>query len=789
MDWLGRMECRGNNTFERLLLTVALGVGIVISPPATFAATARQDQPATLPALQVVVLVDQSGSLSDADVVAEKEAARTIAASVLAPGSLVSVVGFGSSERNGQSAVDVVCQPTRLDSAQQRDLLAKCIGDVRKRKDDEGDGTDHAAALQQALAFIGGAEPEKKVVFLLTDGKLDVSGSPAWGDTPERRNGAAAAKVREVLGELDAVGAQVWPLGFGDVDTDALRGFAKGVSCTPVAPNPQERVVPGAAELRNAVVDALSSASCVKINPPTSDVLPTGGSVELVVDIPAIASDASILVFKRDARVQVEYRAPGAKEPAPKAGGSDFEFAGQSTETESLRITDPEPGRWTVRLSSADVPTQEVAATVVYQAAVKANLTATPPQPAAGEEVLVDMQVWARGRAVVDAETLKGLTFTTVMTGGSGFPEQKATLADPEGDGTFSARLKVPDDATGDLTFTGQVTGIGVGGDTRVLSTKVLKDAARVQAQILFDSNRATVVPGGSVSGTVSVTNNSGRPARLKLTIDGPSAGTTLTVDPATVEAAPGKTEVRYALRFGENTAIGSNGAKLRLVDDANNVVAERLLAVDVAPEPGLLEKYLWLWIPLGVLLLGVVLWALLKLRSRRESRKVKGLLAQLWQGGFPAAELPPRDPNAKVFRFVVQDDFTGLQLQHASDGDPNVYEVRRVRGGVSFTAPGEKPVVLGIGERRDISKDSAVAFVDELGAAGAAAGPPDDPFATSTSDPFANAVPAAGSYSDPFASGSSYSAADPFGTSGGTRHAGPAPDHGHSVDPNNPFA
>ncbi|ONI84548.1 hypothetical protein ALI22I_28760 [Saccharothrix sp. ALI-22-I] len=787
-------------------MATAVGICTLTPPFVASDAAAQQDSPATLPALQVVVLVDQSGSLDDEDVVAEKEAARTIAASVLAPGSVVSVVGFGSSERPGQSAVDVVCQPTRLDSGQQRDSLAKCIGNLRKRKDDEGDGTDHATALQQALAFVGAAEPAKKVVFLLTDGKLDVSGSPSWGDTADRRNGAAAAKVQEVLGDLDKAGAQVWPLGFGDVDVNALRGFAKGASCTPAAPDPQERVVPDIAELRAAVANALSSASCVKINPPVGGTLPTGGSVELVVDIPAVASDASILVYKRDARVQVEYRAPSASEPAPKAGGSDFEFAGQSTETESLRITDPEPGRWTVRLSSADVPAQEVAATVVYQAAVKANLTATPPQPAAGQEVEVDMQVWARGSAVIDPETLKGLTFVTAMTGGSGFPEQRVTLADPDGDGTFAGRLRVPDGASGELTFTGQVTGIGVGGDTRVLSTRVLAGVAQVQAQILFDSNRATVSPGGTVTGTVSVTNNSGRPARLRLNIDDLSPDTTLTVDPATVEAAPGKTEMPFTLRFGADTKLGAGGAKLRLVDAANAPVAERLFAIEVTPEPGLLEKYLWLWIPLAVLLLVATAWLLLRLRSRSEAGKARGLLAQLWQGGFPASELAPRDPNGKVFRFVLHDDFTGLQLQHAGEGEVNVYEVRRVGRNISLTAPGERPVLLAIGERRDVGKDLAVSVTDELGTVGGAvAGPPTDVFGTSTSDPFAgvNASPPSsvpppdpfgGSHSDPFASSPTVSHSvptDPFGAgpSGGTANHTPAPDRSSSVDPNNPFA
>ncbi|WP_447001932.1 VWA domain-containing protein [Saccharothrix isguenensis] len=769
-------------------------------------AAARQDSPAALPALQVVVLVDQSGSLGDADIVAEKEAARTIAASVLAPGSVVSVVGFGSSDREGQSAVDVVCPPHKLDSAQQRDALAKCIGELRQRKDEEGDGTDHATALRQALGFVEADGPAKKVVFLLTDGKLDVSGSPSWGDTPDRRNGAAAAKVKEVLGDLDKAGAQVWPLGFGEVDIAALRGFAKGVSCTPAAPNPQERVVPDVAELRAAVANALSSASCVKITPPVGGTLPTGGSVELVVDIPAVASDASILVYKRDARVQVEYRAPGASEPAPKAGGSDFEFAGQSTETESLLITDPEPGRWTVRLSSADVPAQEVAATVVYQAAVKANLTSAPPQPAAGQEVEVEMQVWARGSAITDPETLKDLTFVTAMTGSSGFPEQEVMLADPDGDGTFAGRLKVPERASGELTFTGQVTGIGVGGDTRVLSTKVLEDVARVQAQILFDSNRATVSPGGAVSGTVSIENNAGRPARFRLDVGDLTAGTTLTVDPATLEAAPGKTEVPFTLRFGADTEVGPSGAKLRLVDAENAPVAERLLAVEVTPEPGLLEEYLWWWIALAVLLLVAVVCLALWLRSRNEAAKVRGLVGRLWQAGFPTSELAPRDPGAKVFRFVLHDDFTGLQLLHAGEGEANAYEVRRAGPDITLTAPGERPVLLALGERRDIGDDLALSVTDELGAVGGAvAGPPADPFGTSTSDPFAGvggsppaAVPPSdpfgGSRGDPFSPTSTAShpvPPDPFGggPANGTGDRAPAPDRTSSVDPNNPFA
>lgn len=783
----------------RLVGLVALVV-FVVAPHPTVGAAAK-NQPPTLPSLQVVVLVDESGSISEADVAAEKEAARTIAASALAPGSVVSVAGFGSSDGPGQSAVHVVCPPTRFDATQQRDSLAKCVGELHRRTPQEGDGTDHVAALQQALAFLGAGGPEKKIVFLLTDGKLDVAKSPQWGDTPERRNGAAAVRLQEVLGELDQAGAQVWPLGFGSVDQAALRGFARGKSCAPSAPDPSDRIIPSSTELKVAVADAFSSASCVKYGPLVTGNVPTGGSTELTVDIPVIASDASILVYKRDPRVQVEYRAPGTDKPAPAAGGSHFEFAGQTTETESLRITDPEPGQWTIRLSSADVPAQDVAATVVFQAAVKANLSVSPPQPAAGQSVSVDMQVWARGKAITDPQTLQGLSFVTTLTGSSGFPAQQVTLADPDRDGTFAGNLTIPDGATGDLTFTGQVTGIGIGGDTRVYSTRVQGRAAAIQAQVLFDTNRATVTPGGTITGTVSVTNNSGQPANLRLQIADPSPGTTLTVEPALVPAAPGVTTTPFTLRFGADTALGPNAATLRLVDDASPpaVIAERLLATEVAPEPGILEKLWWIWLGLGVLLTGALLFGVAKLRSRNEAGKVRGLRVQLAQNDFMISELEPRNPNGKAFAFVVHDDFTGLQLQHAGPAETNVYQVRRAGPQISLAPPGQQPVLLTAGKHHEIGRDGlTLAVLDERGTTGAAVAA--GPVAEVSFDPF-NGLPANGSSPaptpsaswDPFESSPTpqtptpVTTTDPFGGDPFGSDSSAVPPS-KDFDPNNPF-
>jgi hypothetical protein len=805
------MACRENEPRRRARLRGIAGVvGLASLLPPLLAAGAAAQDTATLPPLQVVVLVDESGSLSEADVVREKEAARTIVFSVLAPNSVVSVVGFGSSNKAGQSAVDVVCQPTKLDASQKRDSLAQCVEKLHKRAPEEGNGTDHAAALQQALAFVDSGGPDKKVVFLLTDGKLDVSDSPSYGEPKARRNDVAQERVDETLAKLDSAGAQVWPFGFGDINPDALRGFARGESCTPAAPNPQARVTPTSEDLTQAVADAFSSASCVKYIPPKTDHLPSPGSVEFVVDLPTIASDASIVVYKQDPRVQVEYRTPSGQVAVPGgAGGTTLELSGQATPTESLHIIEPEPGKWTIRLSAAaDVPPQDVAATVAYQAAVRASLTVSPPQPAAGQTVEIDMDVRAQGHAITDSQSLQGLTFVTTMTGSSGFSPQEVKLADPDQDGTFTGQLKVPDDASGDLLFTGRVTGIGIGGDTREFSTRVQDAAAAIQGQIQFDSNRAAVTPGGTVAGSVLVTNNSGQPARLRLEIANPSEGTVLTVDPAIVQAAVGSSRTAFTLRFGADSAVGASSATVRLVDDANPsvVVTQRLFANDVAPEPGLGQRLFWLWVVLAVLLAGALLFLFVRLRARSNASKVRGLKAQLLQSGFVKSELEPREPNGKVFRFVLHEDFTGLQLQHAGPGEANVYEVRRAGTRISFTPPGQQPVLLVPGERHEIGQDLAIAVFDERGMAGAGetlggpvtevsfnpfgapasggsfSGPPAGPSAGSHGDPFAGAGapgsstqapptdPFVSSYGDPFAGAASQAPTATYPTAGSGR-------------------
>ncbi|MFI5932219.1 vWA domain-containing protein [Actinoplanes sp. NPDC051494] len=754
---------------RRWLLPVAAALTLSVLPGA--APAAARDEPATLPAMQVVVLVDESGSLSDTDVVKEREAARTIAFSVLAPGSVVSVVGFGSSDRSGQSAVDVACSPTVLDSPQARDALAECVGDLHRRTPAEGDDTDQAAALQQALSFVRTGKPERKVVFLLTDGKLDVPNSPAYGDTAERRNAAAAGLTREALADLAAIGAQVWPLGFGAVDDAALKGFATGTSCTPAAVDPEARIARSSGELTAAVAEAFSSAGCVKYGPRDVTDLRPGEPADLHIDIPTIASDASIVVYKHDPRVQVEYFAPGSDTAAaPAAGGSAFEFAGQSTDTESLRVSDPVPGRWTIRLSSAEVAAADVAATVVYQAAVKAVLTANPPRPEPGQDVGVEMQVWARGQAVTDKEALRGLTFVTALSG-DGMSRLPVPLADPDGDGTYTGTVRVPESATGALTFRGQVSGVGIGGDTRTLPTRVQPPGAAIKGQILFDVNRAGVHPGGEITGTVAVTNDSGRPARLRLLVAEPSPGAELSVDPAEAELPAGPGKASFTLRVGPGTPEGVVAARLRLVvvDDPAVAVAERLFAADVTPVPGWWDRFFWWWMSLIALLGVAVVLVLLRVMARNNAGKVGGLTAELYSGDTRTADLVPEDRAAKVFRFVLYDDgFNAPLLQPGRPGEQGLIEVRRAKDGLSITTAAGR-TGLAPGARHPIGTTFSVVIQDDRHTGGAPPSVP-DPYLPppGTPDPF---VPEPSIPGQPFG----YATGDPF--------AEPVRD-----DPNNPF-
>ncbi|MFI9310672.1 hypothetical protein [Streptomyces triculaminicus] len=80
----------------------------------------------------MVVAVDESGSLSDADVERERDATERIAAGAISSGSRLNVLGFASADDQGRRPVDEVCPTTRLDPVA-RDRVGDCVRKPARR--------------------------------------------------------------------------------------------------------------------------------------------------------------------------------------------------------------------------------------------------------------------------------------------------------------------------------------------------------------------------------------------------------------------------------------------------------------------------------------------------------------------------------------------------------------------------------------------------------------------------------------------------------------------------------
>ena len=163
----------------------------------------------------IVVLVDESGSVTQVDLAREIQAVNVIA-DTLSARSWITVIGFGGV--NGfapsQAPTSVVCRPTLMSGPLARAYLSECTRDLRIRSFAEGNNTDYASALAEADAYIApGAAASRyqldmdKAILLLTNGGLDVSGDPAYPQPWER---AAAQAMEQQLSDAQYYGAQLW---------------------------------------------------------------------------------------------------------------------------------------------------------------------------------------------------------------------------------------------------------------------------------------------------------------------------------------------------------------------------------------------------------------------------------------------------------------------------------------------------------------------------------------------------------------------------------------------------
>ncbi|MFI6497916.1 vWA domain-containing protein [Nonomuraea typhae] len=668
-------------------------------------AVAERATPETIP-LDMVVAVDESGSLSAAAVSREIEATSTIAQSVLNPNSRVTVIGFGSNNgRPGQNAVDEVCRPTVADGAVNLQYLSDCVKGLHRRTDAEGNDTDHVAALTQALATMRSGSPDRalKVIFLLTDGRLDVPRSPAYGSgsdadplVQQRRNRAAEQQLGSLIEQTKREGAQIWPLGFGAAVTqDNLDRFAAGGSragCDErAASQPKARIVRDGREVTRSLLQAYAAATCSGLSPTDSTTIEPRQSRDLKIDIPVIATDGTITVSKSDPRVLAQFIDPLGRTvtAGQKVGDSSFTHSGAGTATEAMRIVNPVNGTWTVRLTApSQVKKQLVSATALWQGAVQAAIVPEPPSARAGQEITIRLSLVTRTSAITDEAALRGLSFSVTATG-AGLPQPQTIRVRDDGrapddkahDGRFAGTFIAPQ-TPGEVSLTGMVSGTGIRAERVPIAVKVSGQETITQGQIEFDGD-GTVRQGAAVQGRLIMRNGAGAPTQVLLSLQGPAgAGARLTPG-SPFALPPGDSTSNFAVHFGDGTAPGGVSLTVRLADagDPSLVYAAGLLTVTVERPPTWWDTYSR-YIAGATLLLLLLALILLRVRMARIRRtNVAGIHVALTLDGERAgAELKAPHSRSREFRFAVRDsDAHAPRLAPARPDDlDRVFTVRR---------------------------------------------------------------------------------------------------------------
>ena len=219
--------------------------------------------------LDLVILVDESSSLTNSDVQAEIRAVISLIArrelsredGDKRVATRVAIAGFGS----GSAAVDEKCEPTLITIENVQDL-AVCAEKVRRRNS-TGQSTDFAKAFEYASTVFEASDSRgsARVVILLTDGKYDPDGKRG-------SSGLTAENIRtlnESTASLREKNVQIWPLGFGQVEEDELNELARSGAPTQCenGRNPYA-IVADDTTLETYLLEILGATLCIKPEDP-----------------------------------------------------------------------------------------------------------------------------------------------------------------------------------------------------------------------------------------------------------------------------------------------------------------------------------------------------------------------------------------------------------------------------------------------------------------------------------------------------------------------------------------
>jgi hypothetical protein len=691
------------------------------------AGVARAADDVSIAPINAVVLIDESGSQTRGSVENERDAAALLAQSELSPKSKIQIAGFGSSNGPGQSAVVPYCKWITLSSAEARDEAARCAARAHRRKPGEGDDTDHVAALSYAVDQLSrtGAEATP-VIFLMTDGLLDVCRSPQYGRTCASRGRNANRQLTfDVLPRARRLRIQIWPLGFGtreNVRTAPLERFASGggganIHCdTYGAARPHAVVVGDSSRVLDRLLGLLGRARCAHVNGSSRGDVDDRGTTTLKVTIPAIATDGSLSVSKLDPTLRVSYYQPDGKQ-APSSGVVDdqtFSLSGQNDRIEALRIQNPKPGTWKVKVENpAHHRRRSVSATAIWAGALEAAIAVRPNVPRPGGHGTVDVHLSTRYGAITDPSALTGLRASALVTGKFGSlsiaihddgkdPDQQAH------DGTFSGNFSLPTGAGDCITVIGRIAGDGLAADRRPF----YGCAPPGGIDAIFPSSwPEKVEEAGTISGALVVKNDNG-PQVGRLTITVLSPKDYATIQPSSISLAQGKERYAFKIAVAPSTPHGELSGRVRLIGADGAVLGEAFLATRVVgkpPPPPLVPITIVLVV---ILLAAAILVARLRRRGRLARTRVDGLRASLLRDGQEMAE-PVRAAGGHVFLLRYVPDAEGSRISSVLSAADADIQVRRLPDGrLTFSGLGRQEQI-GLGEEVALDEHDVLLIQD----------------------------------------------------------------------------
>lgn len=726
---------RGRSKGRRAVFAIAfaLAAGLPLWETQPFyvtqaaAAPMRPAANAQIAVLDLVLLVDESGSVTPTEIASEKATVGSITQSLLNPTSRVTVVGFGgiNNVTQNQAPTDVACVPT-IASAANLPYLSFCVNRLHTRTEAEGDDTDYATALEQAMSYLSPSSATTppspkgalKIILMLVNGAADVH-----RDTQQYGTNWQLGEQTAVNAQLSAAArddVQVWPVGFGPstgngetlayLNNIAARG-AQNTCGSEIVGRPRATWV-------NNLDDAIQVIDRVYADSVCEGASTTVGAATavLAVTIPKNASDAVISVDRGNPSVSVSYIQPDG---TPWSDASAI--SGQNTPVEVLHLGDKTPteaGTWHVRLTASPGATGGLTtATVTWQAAVRALITASPSSATPGQPIKITLNILGPNGPITDPRILDSLAVGVTASGTSLRKTQRLSVSAVSGIpgewiGTFTAPIRV-----GALTFTGTVAGPGIY-DTPLPQTVTVSTGTQGFTAAPRFNISTSVQAGNSIKGQVTFSNQTGsaRSVRFLLTAIGATATLANPPGPITVPSNNLLAQA-FTITFSKNSPPGVALVRLEVADTATGqVYGTSVQEITVTESPGIIAAYFWVIIS-TIIGLSLLITGMLWRHQIRMRKDVRGLVATLERHGEKLDFLKAPDKWSDTFAFIVRDRQEGdARLDYPVHGTP-VYTARRIGPGkVSFfTQSGAQPVTVAVnGPSTQLERNGlSIAFLD----------------------------------------------------------------------------